>query len=267
MSDAAAAAAAPQNLLGRSTRKLYYEDPFLRSCAGRVVKVTEQAVELDRTVAFPEGGGQEGDRGVLVLDDGTEIPFVDTRKAYGRATVLPDFPSINVECVVRHVVAPEHAERISALREGEPVTVRIDVARREALSVAHTASHLVYVGVGEVRPDAVARTRGCHIKEGSARFDFLVSERFTPEEIDRIAAIAAELAAADLPVVSEPHPQEPEALFWRAGPHVIPCGGTHARRTGVVGRMVLRRRNLGKQMERLGIDLQDPLLETAPYHD
>lgn len=257
----------PINLLGRSTRKLYYEDAFLRSCRADVVKVTDQGVELDRTVAFPEGGGQEGDQGVLVLADGSQVRFVDTRKAYGRACTVADFPAINVDCIVRHVIAPEDAARAAALQPGDAVEVRIDAARREALSVAHTAAHLVYVGVQQVRPDAAARTRGCHIKEGQARFDFLVADRFTPEDLDRILDVAAALAADDLPVLSEAHPDEPEALYWRTGDHVMPCGGTHARRTGVVGPMKLRRKNLGKQMERLSIDLEAPRLELEAYHD
>ena len=41
---------------------------------------TSQGVRLDRTVFYPQGGGQAGDAGVLRLADGRELTVADTRK-------------------------------------------------------------------------------------------------------------------------------------------------------------------------------------------
>lgn len=51
------------------TKKLYYEDPFLREFTARVLSCEEAGsgwrVTLDRTAFYPEGGGQPADHGLL----------------------------------------------------------------------------------------------------------------------------------------------------------------------------------------------------------
>src|SRR5262245_43815844 len=67
---------------GRSmTEELLREDATLLSCEARVVALAEGGVILDRTVFYPQGGGQAGDTGVLRAADGSEFPVVDTRKS------------------------------------------------------------------------------------------------------------------------------------------------------------------------------------------
>jgi alanyl-tRNA synthetase len=51
----------------RRTQKLYYEDFFLSEAAAKIVKVGPDYIELDATVAYPEGGGQEADQGTISL--------------------------------------------------------------------------------------------------------------------------------------------------------------------------------------------------------
>jgi len=51
------------------TKKLYYDDPYLREFTARVLSCEETkggfAVALDRTAFYPEGGGQPADHGAL----------------------------------------------------------------------------------------------------------------------------------------------------------------------------------------------------------
>ena len=62
------------------TEEIFRDDAYVRDCEARVVRVAERGVVLDRTVFYPTGGGQPGDRGTLTLDDGTVLEVVDTVK-------------------------------------------------------------------------------------------------------------------------------------------------------------------------------------------
>jgi misacylated tRNA(Ala) deacylase len=105
---------------------LFREDAYLRSASARVVAVHERGVELDRTLFYPQGGGQMGDTGVLTRANGERIGVVDTRKGDAPDSVL-------------HVLADD--SRRPAV--GEALTLDIDWARRYALMRLHTALHVL----------------------------------------------------------------------------------------------------------------------------
>ena len=96
------------------TELLFRDDGYLRSCNARVTAADGRGIQLDRTVFYPMGGGQPGDRGVLRLASGPAIAIVDTIKG-----ALPD--------EVIHVPAPGSAlpETTSLVPSGDqsnPVT-------------------------------------------------------------------------------------------------------------------------------------------------
>lgn len=48
------------------TEKIYYKNPFQTSCETILIENTEKGLIFDKSVAYPEGGGQIGDVGVLI---------------------------------------------------------------------------------------------------------------------------------------------------------------------------------------------------------
>jgi Ser-tRNA(Ala) deacylase AlaX len=124
--------------LNRKTRKLYYESPLLSVCSAVVVKVGPTHIELDQTIAYPEGGGQESDQGVLVLSGNRELRFADARKLYGTRPPISDVPDILVDGIIQHEIVESDAGHLASLQEGETVEVHIDCFRRAALSRSHT---------------------------------------------------------------------------------------------------------------------------------
>ena len=50
------------------TELLFRDDAYARSCTARVIAVDERGIRLDRTVFYPNGGGQPGDRSPAVIE-------------------------------------------------------------------------------------------------------------------------------------------------------------------------------------------------------
>jgi misacylated tRNA(Ala) deacylase len=231
------------------TELLFRDAAYLRSCAARVVAADERGVRLDRTVFYPQGGGQAGDTGFLRLADGRMLPVIDTRKGETGDEVL-------------HLLAAGTALPSA----GEAVTAEIDWERRYRLMRMHSCLHLLCAAV----PGAVT---GGQIADGKGRLDFDVPGDALDKEA--IARRLNELVLADHPAtprwisdaelalrpelvrtmsVKPPMGQGQVRLLDIEGVDLQPCGGTHIRSTGEIGRVeVLKIENKGKQNRRVVI--------------
>lgn len=225
---------------------IFRDDPYLRSCAATVTSVDERGIRLDNTVFYPTGGGQPGDVGVLRRPGGG-IAVIDTIKG-----ATPD--------EVIHVPAP--GTPLPA--PGETVTAEIDWARRHRLMRMHTCLHLLCAVV----PGAVT---GGQISDGKARLDFDVPGASLDK--DDITARLNKLITDDHDVtprwisdeelasrpelvrtmsVKPPSGQGRVRLLDIAGVDLQPCGGTHVRRTGEIGPVLVTKiENKGKQNRRV----------------
>lgn len=217
------------------TLPLFRDDAYLASATATVLGVGEKGgIVLDRTIFYPTGGGQPGDRGVLVWSDGTETGIV--------TTVWED----DGKTVVAHVAT----EDMPIPPPGTSVTLKLDWERRHRLMRMHTGLHLLSV----VLPFAVT---GGAVGEEEGRLDFDIPDA----ELDRDALNArlGELTAADHPVtfewitdaeldaqpdlvktmsVAPPRGSGRVRLVRIGGAASVdlqPCGGTHVRSTGEIG--------------------------------
>jgi misacylated tRNA(Ala) deacylase len=219
------------------TEELFREDATLFQCDATVVQVDERGVQLDRTVFYPLGGGQAGDRGELRLPDGRVIGIADTRKGQSPGEIV-------------HVPAPGQEALLASLQSGQGVQARIDAGRRHRHMRFHTATHLLCALV----PHPVD---GCSITADSARLDFHMTEPLDKEALT--AGIAAYVAAqhpvrhrwiseaeldANPQLVRSMSVQPPRGLgrvrvLEVEGVDLQPCGGTHVANTAEVGAVVV----------------------------
>ena len=98
-------------------------------------------MELDRTMFYPQGGGQAGDTGELVRANGARIAIADTRKGETLDSVV-------------HVPAPA----MRAARAGRSADARLDWDAAHALHApAHRAARDVVRRRRAGRPAAISR--------------------------------------------------------------------------------------------------------------
>jgi misacylated tRNA(Ala) deacylase len=220
----------------QATEELFRDDATLFEAAATVVAVEEGGLRLDRTVFYPQGGGQAGDAGVLRRADGALLDIVDTRKS----KLVPG--------AIVHLAAP--GAELAAFAPGTAVLARIDADRRRAHMRFHTTTHLLCALV----PHPVD---GCSITAGYARLDFHMTE---PLDKQQLTDGIARLVAAALPVrqrwISEAeldaNPQlvrsmsvQPQRGSGRVrvididGVDLQPCGGTHVGNTADIGAVIV----------------------------
>ena len=217
------------------TEELFREDATLTQCDARVLAVDAAGIRLDRTVFYPQGGGQAGDAGLLRLADGRELRIVDTKKGATAGEIV-------------HVPAAD--ADAAALAPGMPVTAVIDWQRRHRHMRFHTATHLLCALI----PHPVD---GCSITADYARLDFHMTEPLDKEALNAgLARLVGESHAVGHRWVSEAeldaNPQwvrsmsvQPPRGLGRVRVMEVdtvdlqPCGGTHVANTADIGRVVV----------------------------
>jgi misacylated tRNA(Ala) deacylase len=212
------------------TEILFRDDSYRREATAIVVSAEPGGIALDRTVFYPQGGGQPGDQGELVVEGGPSIPIVNTIYAADRKTIL-------------HVPA----EGAGPPAPGARVVARIDWDRRYKRMRAHTALHLLSVAL----PYPVT---GGSVGDAEGRLDFDCEATLDKAEVERMLN---GLVARDAPVtqtwitdaeldanpglvktmsVKPPRGAGQVRLVAVEGLDLQPCGGTHVARTGEIGR-------------------------------
>jgi misacylated tRNA(Ala) deacylase len=235
------------------TELIFRSDAYLTTARATVTALGERGVELDRTIFYPQGGGQAGDMGMLVREGGERLGVIDTRK--GEA---PDS--------VTHVLAPGSPR----LDVGEPVLLELDWTRRYALMRLHTALHLLSCVV-------VAPVSGGNIVPDRGRLDFdiemsrldataiaretnaLIAKAVDTESIwITDAELDAQPELVKTMSVAPPRGSGQVRLLRIPGIDLQPCGGTHVRNIGEIkGITVTKIRNEGKRNKRVEIALVD----------
>lgn len=204
------------------TDRLYYHDPHCVEFDATVTAVEtlegKPAVRLDRTAFYPTSGGQPHDIGTL-----DAVRVIDVVDADGD---------------VLHVIDGEMAV-------GARVYGKVDWARRFDHMQQHTGQHVLSAAFDRV---ASARTESFHLGSESATID--LGRDLTPDAIARAEDDANRVVwedrpvkisfvdaaeAARLPLRKESPREGTLRLIDVEDYDLSACGGTHVRRTGVIG--------------------------------
>lgn len=192
---------------------------------------TKAAIVLADTPFYAESGGQAGDSGVLL---GAHAHFrVDDTKKVGKAIV-------------------HYGELTTGeLLIGQSVKAQIDTARRDAIRLNHTATHLLHAALKAIVGVHVQQ-KGSLVDAERARFDFSHYEALTSTQLQQIETLVNDRirindeVRTNLMSIDDAKQSGAVALFdekYSDEVRVLTlgdfskelCGGTHARRTGDIG--------------------------------
>ncbi|PHM26728.1 alanine--tRNA ligase [Xenorhabdus ehlersii] len=191
----------------------------------------EAIIVLDKTAFYAESGGQVGDTGKLSYDNGV-FDVVDTQK---------------------YAQAIGHIGKLTSgsLSVNHTVNAEIDVVRRGAIRLNHSATHLLHAALRQILGEHVAQ-KGSLVNDKYLRFDFSHFEAMKPEQIRQVENLVNEEIRKNSPIVTELMELEEAktkgamALFGEkydekvrvlsmGGFSTELCGGTHASHTGDIG--------------------------------
>lgn len=243
------------------TEELFRADGYLRDCEAVVTAISEipgkdgatfTGVVVDKTVFYPNGGGQPGDTGQLTRADGGTMNVIDTLKHRDTDEHL-------------HIIDPES----SAPEVGEAIKLEIDWDRRYRLMRMHSAMHMLCAAIP-------APVTGGSIADGRGRLDFDL-----PEPVDKteVTAKLNELIESNKPMalswiddaeldanpelvrtmaVAPPRGSGKIRLVNFDGIDLQPCGGTHVASSGEIGRVRVKKiEKKGKQNRRVIVVFDD----------
>ena len=200
-----------------------------------VSAISGQDVEivLDRTPFYAEGGGQLADGGRITLANGAVVEIEDVQTPVTGLSV--------------------HRGRIISgeVSTGSQALAAIDLERRNAISRAHTATHMVHKAFREILGETATQA-GSENSPGRFRFDFPSTGAVSDLVLNEVESRVNTLLLDNLAVTAETMTQDAAkkigamALFGeKYGDQVRVvsvgdwarelCGGTHVERSGQLG--------------------------------
>ncbi len=234
-----------------ATKKLYYEKPSAVEFEATVLDVIDDSVVLDRTLFFPEGGGQPADTGVLTLkDESRALNVLDVQEMDG---------------VILHKIEN------GGISKGAVVSGHIDVERRVAHTRHHSATHIVVCAARKVLGEHVWQA-GAQKGEKRARIDITHFKRISNTERREIEMLANRMVMENKDIIARfedrneaerkygfdiyqggvPPGKKIRIVRIGADDDVQACAGTHCSKTGEVGPIkILRTERIQDGIERI----------------
>jgi len=233
------------------TEPLFRDDPYLQTAKATVISINDRGgIVLDKSIFYPQSGGQPGDGGELLIGEQT-CPIATTVYDADRATIV-------------HVPA----QGAATPQPGSTANLQLDWSKRHAHMRIHTALHLLC----SLIPYPVT---GGQIKAGEGRLDFDIADagaldkEVLTEKLN--ALIQADHAVTTRWITDAELEAKPELVRTMAvkppmgsgkvrlvaiGPDgavdLQPCGGTHVKSTAEIGPVAITKiEKKGKQNRRV----------------
>ena len=180
-------------------------------------------VILNRTICYPQGGGQKGDRGTLTLPNGTPVGIIDTRK--------------NGE-IIHHYVEATSDETIVLDGVGKTLLdLDLDWAHRHQQMRIHSAAHLIHCFLEVDRSSELPPPRQSPLTSEGGENQYDYSDRFDEAALERATARMNDFlndGSHPITTYADEH-RGHGSRWWKCDDWTIPCGGVHPADASEVG--------------------------------
>ncbi|MBD1576072.1 alanine--tRNA ligase [Vibrio sp. S11_S32] len=192
---------------------------------------TDAIVILAQTPFYAESGGQCGDAGVITTESGV-FEVMDTHK-------------------LGNAIAHHGKLTAGVMATGDAVQTQVDALRRNAITLNHSATHLLHAALRQVLGEHVTQ-KGSLVRAENLRFDFSHLEAVTAAELREVERIVnqqvrynhnvetnvMDIAAAKqkgaMALFGEKYDDQVRVLSMGDFSTEL-CGGIHAANTGDIG--------------------------------
>jgi Ser-tRNA(Ala) deacylase AlaX len=248
----------------------YWITPALRTLETKVTGVKtlddgRQAVTLEQTIFYAQGGGQPADRGKITkIDDNSECR-VQNGELHAEK-INSAFCIRNSEFVVTDVRFVDddvyHYGTFvgDPLKVGDSVVLSIDWERRWLNTRLHSAAHLLDAVMKQQYPD-LKPLKSYHFPEGPyVEYQCLGSVDTEKMKAVILQSLVAYENAA-VPVSTDTSNLNHRVVTIEASnAHTIPCGGTHVNSTADIGAISIRKIKIKNEVCRISYALTSEVL-------
>eukprot|EP00123_Amoebidium_parasiticum_P018685 comp24263_c1_seq1/m.45105 comp24263_c1_seq1/g.45105 ORF comp24263_c1_seq1/g.45105 comp24263_c1_seq1/m.45105 type:complete len:243 (-) comp24263_c1_seq1:83-811(-) len=205
------------------TEKLYFHDTYLFESEGTVTHCSEEdgkhVVVLDKTILYPQGGGQPTDFGTLTGGDGSvfDVEMVTMDKATG---------------VVSH--KGTYREGSTPFSAGTHVQISVDEGRRRVNARLHSAGHLIDAAVIAAGRTDLKATKGNHFPDNlfveyEGKIDAADREVLIGRLNEHLKSLIAQQSEVQVVLQPPADGMADPVRVVNVGGCECPCGGTHVK--------------------------------------
>jgi len=212
-----------------TTKNLFWEDPYMKECEAKAVSINGNEVKLDQTIFYAFAGGQQSDSGTI-----NGINVLEARK--------------NGEEILYTL------EKEPDFKEGDTVKVVIDWDKRFRIMKLHTAAHIAWFFFE--RKTGINKLIGSNVTVDKSRVDYEYSESIAPL-LPEVEENTNTYLAEGHKIKTYDDPTKSGRRIWECDGFKTFCGGTHVENTVEIGKIKLKRKNIGSGKERMEITLAE----------
>lgn len=254
------------------TDLIFYDKPHKTEFEAGIIGFHENNVILDRTIFYPEGGGQPSDIGFI-------------RVKGNKMDKFPVSHAEKIQGIVLHQMDSKDIEKLKPFN-GSRITGEINPHRRTALTQNHTATHLIVAAARKILGEHVWQA-GAQKGVERSRIDLSHYKRISHKDIQDIELIANTYVMGNFPVhtkwMNRTNAEKKYGFrLYQGG--VVPgtnirtvnidgidvqaCAGTHVKFTGNIGMIkITRTERIQDGVERLEFSAGGAAIKAVQFTD